>query len=149
MDDNEKNANNPWQGWWPGYGAGPGYGGPGTPPPPGAPFAGAGPGMPPPYWPGYGHPYHHYYGHPGYPPPPGAAGVGGLLGGLTQGNDAFLKGLLIGAGASLLLSNETVQKTTIATLVKLWAGMQGGVEELKERFRDIEAELQAASDDES
>jgi hypothetical protein len=147
MDDKDKNGTaNPWQAYWPGYGYGPAA----APPPPGgqAPGYGAGPyGPPPPYWPGYGHPP--YHGHPGWAPPPGAnATGGGFLSGLNLQNDAFLKGLLIGAGASLLLSNETVQKNTIATLVKLWAGVQGSVEEMKERFRDIEAELQAQAEEE-
>ncbi|MFP4280783.1 MAG: hypothetical protein ACLFQI_12400 [Halochromatium sp.] len=60
------------------------------------------------------------------------------------GNDRFLKGLLIGAAAAYLLTNEGVQRTAIKGAVKLWGGLQGGVEELKERFHDAEAEIQAA-----
>jgi hypothetical protein len=37
-----------------------------------------------------------------------------------------------------------VQKKTMQSLVSLWSLFQGGVEEMKERFRDVEAELQAA-----
>ncbi len=60
------------------------------------------------------------------------------------GNDRFLKGLLIGAAAAYLLTNESVQRTAIKGVVKLWGGLQGGVEEIKERFHDAEAEIQAS-----
>lgn len=58
-------------------------------------------------------------------------------------NDRFLKGLLIGAAATYLLTNETVQRTAIKGAVKVWGLLQGGVEELKERFHDAEAEVRA------
>jgi len=63
---------------------------------------------------------------------------------LNLGNDRFLKGLLIGAAAAYLLTNESVQRTAIKGVVKLWGGLQGGVEEIKERFHDAEAEIQAS-----
>lgn len=63
----------------------------------------------------------------------------GLLG------DRFLKGLLIGAAAAYILTNESVQRTAIKGAVKAWSLMQGGVEEIKERFHDAEAELRAES----
>ncbi len=59
-------------------------------------------------------------------------------------NDRFLKGLLIGAAATYLLTNESVQRTAIKGVAKAWSLVQGGVEELKERFHDAEAEIQAA-----
>lgn len=58
-------------------------------------------------------------------------------------NDRFLKGLLIGAAAAYLLTNENVQRTAIKGAVKAWSLLQGGVEELKERFHDAEAEIRA------
>ena len=58
-------------------------------------------------------------------------------------NDQFLKGLLIGAGVTYLMSNEKVQQKMIKTAVQGWSMMQGGMEEMKERFRDAEAEIQA------
>lgn len=63
----------------------------------------------------------------------------GLLG------DRFLKGLLIGAAAAYILTNESVQRTAIKGAVKAWSLLQGGVEEIKERFHDAEAELRAES----
>ena len=59
-------------------------------------------------------------------------------------NERFLKGLLIGAAATYLLTNESVQRTAIKGVVKAWSLVQGGVEELKERFHDAEAEIHAA-----
>lgn len=59
-------------------------------------------------------------------------------------NDRFLKGLLIGAAATYILTNENVQRTAIKGAVKAWSMVQGGVEEMKERFQDAEAEIRAA-----
>lgn len=93
------------------------------------------PGMAPQY-PGYGaYPapgqgYYYGYGAPAQSP--------SLL------NDRFLKGLVIGAAATYLLTNDSVQHAAIKTAVKAWSMMQGGVEELKERFKDAEAELRVA-----
>ena len=56
-------------------------------------------------------------------------------------NERFFKGLLIGAAAAYLLTNENVQRTAIKGAVKAWSLLQGGVEELKERFHDAEAEI--------
>jgi hypothetical protein len=64
---------------------------------------------------------------------------------LNFGNDRFLKGLLIGAAATYLLTNESVQRTAIKGVVQIWSALQGGVEEVKERFQDAEAELHHAA----
>lgn len=74
-----------------------------------------------------------------YPPPAPqpAASAPGLF------NDRFLKGLLLGAAATYLITNEQVQRAAIKGTVRLWTLLQGGIEELKERFRDAEAELRA------
>jgi hypothetical protein len=63
---------------------------------------------------------------------------------LNFSNDRFLKGLLIGAAATYLMTNESVQRAAINGAVKVWSLIHGGVEELKERFRDAEAELHTA-----
>lgn len=62
-------------------------------------------------------------------------------------NERFIKGLVIGAAAAYLLTNESVQRGAIKGLVKLWSAVQGGVAEVKERFHDAEAELRAAESD--
>ena len=59
-------------------------------------------------------------------------------------NPRFLKGALFGAVAAYALTNETVQQNAIKAAVRAWSMLQGGVEEMKERFRDAEAELHAA-----
>lgn len=64
---------------------------------------------------------------------------------LNFSNDRFVKGLLIGAAATYLLTNEGVQRTLIKGVVQVWSTLQGGIEEAKERFHDAEAELQHAA----
>ena len=63
-------------------------------------------------------------------------------------SSSLMKGVLVGAVAAYVLTNENVQQSVIKTAVKAWALMQGGVEEMKERFRDAEAELHAADTEE-
>lgn len=63
---------------------------------------------------------------------------------LNLGSDRFLKGLLIGAAAAYVLTNESVQRSAIKGMVRIWSVLQGGVEEIKERFHDAEAEIHAA-----
>jgi hypothetical protein len=81
------------------------------------------------------------------PVPPGyyasygqAPGDSGFLGLSSQ---RFWTGALIGAAAAYLLTNENVQRATIKSAVKVWSLIQGGFEEMKERFRDAEAEIKA------
>jgi hypothetical protein len=59
-------------------------------------------------------------------------------------NPGFLKGAVVGGLAAYLLTNDQVQQALIRNSVKVWALFQGGVEEMKERFRDAEAELHAS-----
>lgn len=110
---------------------------------------------------GYGYPpagYHQAYGPPhslwgpGYyaqgfhapvaPPPSTALPAATASSHLT--NPRFLTGALFGALAAYVLTNETVQQNAIKAAVRTWSMVQGGVEEMKERFRDAEAELHAA-----
>lgn len=102
-----------------------------------------------PYGHGYpptGHPPGYPHGHSpwgaGYPPPPVPPAAPAGRGHLT--NPRFLKGALVGALATYLLTNETVQHNAIKAAVRAWSMVQGGVEEMKERFRDAEAELHTA-----
>lgn len=97
---------------------------------------------------------------PGYPPPgfPFAPGAGAQGAAGAQGQpgagfnwhqhpaaDSLIKGLVVGAGAAYLLTNETAQRTILRTAVQIWSFLQGGVEELKERLHDAEAEVAAAA----
>ena len=56
-------------------------------------------------------------------------------------NTDYLKGLALGAGVALVATNPTVQKAVVSGAVKLWAALQGGVEELKEQVQDAKAEI--------
>ncbi|MCJ1900577.1 MULTISPECIES: hypothetical protein [Paracoccus] len=57
--------------------------------------------------------------------------------------DSLVKGLAVGAGAAWLLTSEPAQRVIMRTAVQLWATLQGGIEELKERYHDAEAEAAA------
>ena len=56
-------------------------------------------------------------------------------------NADYLKGLVLGAGVAVVATNPTVQKAVVSGAVKIWAALQGGVEELKEQVQDAKAEL--------
>lgn len=79
---------------------------------------------------------------PYYPPPAATTAAPSFL------NERFIKGTLIGAAAAYLLTNENVQRAAIKGAVKAWSLLQGGVEELKERFQDAEAEIRAEAGNE-
>ena len=56
-------------------------------------------------------------------------------------NDSFWKGILVGSLATVLLTNSTVKKGIMKTVIKASASVKGGVEELKEQLSDAEAEV--------
>ena len=90
------------------------------------------------------HYYDPYSVPPGYPPrmpennQPTNAGLASFL---NFRDERFLKGALVGAAVTFLLTNDSVQKNAIQSIVKVWDLFQGGFEEVKERFRDAEAEI--------
>jgi hypothetical protein len=121
-------------------------------------------GAAPPYgpWPHTDH--DHVYGMPGtdYPnmgPGYGAPGYGNSGYGTAEVNqdflkamsgylpsqhtDQFLMGLLIGAGAAWVLSDEEIRGKLMKTAMKVYAGVAGGFEELKEQMADIRADVAA------
>jgi hypothetical protein len=55
-------------------------------------------------------------------------------------NTSYLKGLVVGAGVALLVTNPTVQSVVVKGAVAAWTAVVGGVEEIKERVRDARAE---------
>lgn len=90
--------------------------------------------------------YYYQYGAAeyGYPPagtvlPDASANVIGSW--FEFSGAGYLKGFLIGAGVTLLLTNTALQKSLIRGTVKLCSLAQGGVEEVKEQFMDIKAEM--------
>ncbi|MCK4468503.1 MAG: hypothetical protein KAU60_09140, partial [Desulfobacterales bacterium] len=65
----------------------------------------------------------------------------GLTSFLQLDNDSFWKGILVGSLATLLVTNSTVKKGIMKTVIKASASVKGGVEELKEQLADVEAEV--------
>lgn len=55
----------------------------------------------------------------------------------------FLKGALIGAGVTFLLTNKSVQKGLFKTFAKGSQMFQMGMEEMKERMEDAKYEMEA------
>lgn len=111
---------------------------------------------------GYGQPFYHqpffqrpiYHQHlqrPAQTNPPHTAAASGQQPNppfFSITHPGFLKGAVAGTAVAYLLSNENVQHAVIKTSVKAWMMLQGGVEELKERFKDAEAEIVAVETEE-
>ena len=64
-----------------------------------------------------------------------------LLGSFDTSN--FIKGALLGAVGAYLLTNENAQKTIFKGVAKGSDMFQAGMEEMKERFEDAKAEMDA------
>lgn len=80
--------------------------------------------------------------HYGGAPP----GQNGILAGVKKllpkdASEQFLVGLLIGAGAAYVLSDEQVRRQIIRYAVQAYGDVVGGLEELKEQVADIQAEI--------
>jgi hypothetical protein len=75
----------------------------------------------------------------------GGQGVlGGLSGLLPKGRaEQFLLGLLIGAGAAYVLSDDELRGKLFKGAVRAYASMMGGVAEMKEQIADLAAEVEA------
>ena len=73
-----------------------------------------------------------------YPVPASSASALGSW--LDYSNSSYLKGLLIGAGATLLVTSPAVQSAVVKGAVATWTAVVGGIEEIKERVRDAKAE---------
>jgi hypothetical protein len=55
-------------------------------------------------------------------------------------NPSYVKGVVVGAGVTLLVTNPAVQNAVVKGAVAVWSGLVGGIEEIKERVRDARAE---------
>ncbi|MEF2230788.1 MAG: YtxH domain-containing protein [Pseudodesulfovibrio sp.] len=75
------------------------------------------------------------------PSAPAAAATSTVASWFSFTNADYLKGLALGVGAALVVTNPAVQKAVVSGAVKAWAAIQGGVEELKEQVQDAKAEL--------
>ncbi len=61
--------------------------------------------------------------------------------GFDFGSGYLWQGLLIGAGLTLVLSNENVQKFILKAVAQSWTGVVSGIEEIKEKFEDVKQEI--------
>lgn len=62
---------------------------------------------------------------------------------LQNNQKDFLKGALIGAVATFILTNENAQKAIFKGFAKVSGLFEMGIEELKERYEDAKAEVHA------
>ncbi|MFH1137679.1 MAG: YtxH domain-containing protein [Pseudomonadota bacterium] len=85
-------------------------------------------------------PQPHLFGNGEYDPEPASRPVG-TQAWLDFSNPGYLKGFLVGVGAALLFANPNIQKALVKGTVKLWSVVQGSVEEVKEQFQDVKAEM--------
>lgn len=114
-------------GWGePGYGAAAGMGGMGADPY-GAAGLGAMNGMGPGAAPGMNNGFLH--------------GLQGLVG--SRHTEQFILGALLGAAAVYVLGDEEMRAKLVKTAMKLYSGVAGGFEEIKEQMADIKAEVAA------
>ncbi len=65
---------------------------------------------------------------------------------LAFSDPGYIKGALLGAGLTYLLTNEKVQKALVKGVVSVWSSVQGGIEEVKEQIQDIKAEMSMKGD---
>lgn len=57
--------------------------------------------------------------------------------------EQFVIGALIGAGVAYVLADEELRNKIMKSVLKLYAGLTGGLEEFKEQMADLKAEIAA------
>ncbi len=72
----------------------------------------------------------------------------GLFGGLSnllpsRRSEQFLLGAAVGLGVTYVLSDDELRGKLIKSAIKLYAGLAGGIAEVKEQVADIQAEIAA------
>ena len=67
-------------------------------------------------------------------------GILNVFGDQNTQND-FIKGALIGAVATFILTNENAQRAIFKGFAKVSGLFEAGIEELKERYEDAKAEV--------
>ena len=61
--------------------------------------------------------------------------------GLNLRDQQLWKGALVGAGLTLLVTNDSVQKAVMKGVSSIFSAAKSGVEEMKEKYEDIQAEM--------
>ncbi|WP_104722133.1 hypothetical protein [Helicobacter mesocricetorum] len=64
-----------------------------------------------------------------------------LFGNNSNAQKDFLKGALVGAVATFILTNENAQRAIFKGFAKISGIFEAGIEELKERYEDAKAEV--------
>ncbi len=72
-------------------------------------------------------------------------GLQGMVG--SRQTEQFVLGALIGAAAVYVLGDEEMRNKLLKSAMKLYAGIAGGFEEIKEQVADIRAEVEAETQD--
>lgn len=67
----------------------------------------------------------------------------------SRTTEQFLLGALLGAAATYVLSDEELRGKIVKGAMKLYSGVAGGFEELKEQIADLKAEAEAGMSDEA
>lgn len=68
----------------------------------------------------------------------------GLPKGFASGQtEQFIIGALLGAAAAYVLADAELRNKIMKSVMKLYAGLTGGVEEFKEQMADLKAEVEA------
>jgi hypothetical protein len=57
--------------------------------------------------------------------------------------EQFIIGALVGAGVAYVLADEGLRNKIMKSVMKLYAGLTGGLEEFKEQMADLKAEVEA------
>lgn len=91
------------------------------------------------YVPGMGYPPAYWQQPPAVNPP----GMQPAAPAKDDDNRRFVKGVLLGAAATYLLTNERVQHTLFRAVARVWTGMRFGMEEVRERYQDAQAEVES------
>jgi hypothetical protein len=68
-------------------------------------------------------------------------GLQGIVG--SRQTEQFILGALLGAAAVYVLGDEEMRAKLVKTAMKLYSGVAGGFEELKEQMADLKAEVAA------
>lgn len=84
------------------------------------------------------------FGQMGAQPAPNAGFMHGLTSMFPSRNsEQFLLGLIIGAGAAWVMSDEAMRAKIIKSAMKMYAGIAGSFEEMKEQMADLKAEVES------
>ena len=68
----------------------------------------------------------------------------GLPRGFASGQtEQFILGALLGGAAAYVLADEELRVKLVKSVMKLYAGLTGGIEEFKEQMADLKAEVEA------